>query len=474
MRTLSLSLWLVLGCSPTQVDLHTDETDTDTDADTDAHWDPADFTTVWEIGPGLDYEAPSDAPWENLSADTLVRIHYREEPYRDKWVLVAAGTQDDPVVVTGVPDGDRLPVISGDGATTRTELDYWNEVRSVLKVGGSSSPSGVPSWLYIEQLDIRSAHPSYSFTDDSGATQTYSTNAASVHVEEGDHITIRDCTLQDSGNGLFAGSGATDLRVIGNQLYGNGIEDSIYEHNSYTEALGIVFEGNHYGPLREGARGNNLKDRSAGTVIRYNWIQSGNRQLDLVDSDHSELIDHPSYRTTQVYGNVLVEPEDAGNSQIVHYGGDSGDESRYRKGELLFFHNTVLSTRSGNTTLLRTSSTGEHAWIANNAVIADSLALHSGSGDLDIRGNWLPVGCANSFDGDHQGSETTHGNTVGTDPGLSDADSLDLLPDASSALLDAALELPPGAEPLRFQAPQPLVLEARPDDGTPDIGALER
>ncbi|WP_419641612.1 hypothetical protein, partial [Thiolapillus sp.] len=63
-----------------------------------------------------------------------------------------------------------------------------------------------------------------------------------------------------------------------------------------------------------------------------------------------------------MYGNVLIEPDGAGNSQMVHYGGDSGDsgdsgnESIYRKGTLYFYHNTVVSTRDGNTTLVRLST----------------------------------------------------------------------------------------------------------------------
>lgn len=61
-------------------------------------------------------------------------------------------------------------------------------------------------------------------------------------------------------------------------------------------------------------------------MIRYNWIESGNRQLDLVDSDYNEFIDSSSYNTTFVCGNILIEPDDAGNSQIIHYGGDSGEK----------------------------------------------------------------------------------------------------------------------------------------------------
>src|SRR5690348_15303334 len=45
-------------------------------------FDPEDFDSVYEVGPGLDYETPSDVPWESVGAGSLVRVHYRAEPYR--------------------------------------------------------------------------------------------------------------------------------------------------------------------------------------------------------------------------------------------------------------------------------------------------------------------------------------------------------------------------------------------------------
>ena len=118
--------------------------------------------------------------------------------------------------------------------------------------------------------------------------------------------------------------------------------------------------------------------------MRYNWIEDGNRQLDLVDAGTSALYDDPSYRETFVYGNVLIEGDGEGNSQIVHYGGDSGDTSRYRKGTLHFFHNTVVSERTGNTTLLRLSSNGESADVRNNVLYVEAqgsrLAMLNSSG----------------------------------------------------------------------------------------------
>ncbi len=160
----------------------------------------------------------------------------------------------------------------------------------------------------------------------------------------------------------------TDLVVENNYIYDNGIEGRIYEHNNYTEAYGILFQFNHFGALRSDCDGNNLKDRSAGCIIRYNWIEDGNRQLDLVDSDDEGFYSDPVYRSTFVYGNILVEGEGEGNSQIIHYGGDGGDESRYRKGTLYLYNNTIVSTRSGNTTLIRLSTDEESCDARNNII----------------------------------------------------------------------------------------------------------
>lgn len=445
-------------------------------------WDPADFTTVLDVGPGQTLATPNDVPWETLEPSTLVRIHYRSEPYRCKWVVNTVATPDDPMVVLGVRDAvsGARPVISGDGATTRQALDYWNEGRSVVKVGGSNLPADdlVPAYVFIQGLDIRSGRPGYTFTDDAGNPGTYGTNAAAVHVEIGDHITIEDCEIADCGNGLFAGAQVSDLVVRGNFIHANGIEGSIYEHNSYTECLGILFEYNRYGPLRPGCGGNNLKDRSAGTVIRTNWIEAGNRQLDLVDTDHQALRDDPRYRTTLVYGNVLLETEDTGNSQIVHYGGDSGDPSWYRKGTLVFYHNTVVSTRAGNTTLLRLSTDDEQADVRNCVVHATaggpSLAIRADAGVARLAHCWLTAGWVDSHDGAPSGSLTTDACLDGADPGCLDLAGFALRPAAGSPLAGAAGPLAAAAanHPVTRQYVPHQRGEARGDGADAALGAF--
>ncbi|MCC6464928.1 MAG: polysaccharide-degrading enzyme, partial [Planctomycetes bacterium] len=329
---------------------------------------------TYNVGPGQTYTTIGAVPWATLAAGDVVRIHYRATPYAEKWVLCRQGAAGNPITIQGVPEAGTgaLPVITGSGAVTAAGLNYWGENRGVLKIGGASTPADLmPQYIVVEHLEFRSAHPSYTFTDDGGNPGvTYAQNAAGIYVEKGKHITIRNCTLTDCGNGLFVGPGGVaggtgnpalteDIYVGHCYIHGNGISASAYEHNSYCESDGILYEFNRYGPLRSGASGNNLKDRSARCVVRFNWIESGNRQLDLVEADGSGIETLPGYDSTFVYGNVLIEPDAAGNNQIIHYGGDNGTTSTYRKGTLYLYNNTIYSTRSGNTTLVRLSTNSE-------------------------------------------------------------------------------------------------------------------
>ncbi len=442
--------------------------------------------TLHEVGPGLAFDEIADVPWATLQPGDEVRIHWRPEPYREKWVIGRAGTQQAPIVVRGVPGpGGERPVVSGDGASTPDPLDFTNDRRGVIKIGSSNvPPDTLPEHLVVEGLEVRSAHPAYSFTDDHGSSTTYLANAAAIYVERARHLVIRDCVLHDSGNGLFIGAfdGDTqDVLVESDWIHGNGNVGSAFEHNAYGAAIGIIYQANRFGPLRPGAGGNNLKDRSAGLVVRWNWIEGGNRQLDLVDAEDSDvLVSHPSYGETFVYGNVLVEPDGAGNSQIVHYGGDSGVAEIYRKGTLHFFHNTVVSLRSGNTTLLRLSTDDEHADVRNNVLYVTAsgsrLALLDSAGVLDLSHNWLKPGWVDSH-GSLSGAIDDDGTQLeGDTPGFADeaAQEFSLLVDSDAVDAGAALhpDVLPDHEVLR-QYVRHQASEARPADAAPDLGAFE-
>lgn len=446
----------------------------------------ASYATAYSVGPGQPLASIGQVPWATLAPGDEVLIYYRAQPYAEKWVIGRQGTAVAPIVVRGVlgPNGER-PIITGNGATTPAPLNFTNEQRGVIKIGSSNVPADtLPSYIVIENLEVRSAHPSYSFTDDGGVVRTYATNAAAIYVEKAQHLTIRNCVLHDSGNGLFIGvfDGETqDIRLERNYFHGNGIVGSGFEHNTYTAALGIVYDGNRFGPLRSGAGGNNLKDRSAGLVVRYNWIEGGNRQLDLVDGEDSiNVVNDPRYHQTFVYGNVLIEPDGAGNSQVVHYGGDSGDTTIYRKGTLYFHHNTVISKRAGNTTLMRLSTDEEHADVRNNILYitatGDRLGMVDEDGVMDLTHNWIKAGWVDSHSGLPAMVNDDATSISTASPGFVNEAGQDYHLSALSDGVDAGTALHPSTLPahavtaqyVSHQSTEPRLLSA-----APDLGAFE-
>ena len=290
---------------------------------------PVANAATYEVGTGKAYATPSAVPWESLQPGDLVLIYWQATPYKDKWVICRQGTAAAPIVVRGVagPGGER-PVIDGNGAVTRLALDYWGEQRAVIKIGGASIPADTMPKLHRRSRDSTSGarvRPTPSPTT-AGNAASYVNNAAAVWIEKGEHIIVRNNVLHDAGNGLFVSSAepniSRDILVEGNYIYDNGNVSSIYEHNTYTEALGITYQFNRFGPLRSGAGGNNLKDRSAGLVVRYNWIEGGNRQLDLVETDSLTIQNDPSYRADV---RLRQRPDRAGG------GGQPPDRSLRRR-----------------------------------------------------------------------------------------------------------------------------------------------
>jgi hypothetical protein len=443
--------------------------------------------TLYEVGPGKTYSAIGLVPWESLQAGDTVLIYWRSTPYQEKWVICRQGTQTNPITVRGVagPNGE-LPVLDGNGATTRSTLNYWNQDRGVIKIGGASTPTDtLPKYITIENLDIRSARPPFTFKAANGSALSYAANASAIYVEKGENIVVRNCIMHDCGNGFFVASSAAlsskNILVEGNYIYDNGNVGSIYEHNNYTAAIGITFQYNRFGPLRAGCSGNNLKDRSAGLVVRYNWIESGNRQLDLVDAEDSALIlNDPSYRQTFVYGNLLIEPDGAGNRQIVHYGGDSGTTSDYRKGTLFFYNNTLVSTRTDRTTLFRLSTNEETCDMRNNiayvSAAGSTLSFVDGSGVLNLSHNWFKPGFVNTF-GTLTGTINNDGTSVvGSSPSFINEAAQNFNITAASSCINAGTALHSSVlspnhvtrQYVKHQAGQ-----ARANSGALDIGAYE-
>src|SRR5262249_47908033 len=150
-------------------------------------------------------------------------------------LLSTRGTAAAPIRVNGVPGPQgQLPVIDGQNAVMSSQLHYAYAGTAARGLITISPPAGYtwgfkPGYIDISGLDIRDANPSNSYTDSSGVTHPYATDAASIFVERGEHITIHGCTITGSANGLFVASGdseevqSRDILVDGNSIYGNGL-----------------------------------------------------------------------------------------------------------------------------------------------------------------------------------------------------------------------------------------------------------
>ena len=446
---------------------------------------------TFEVGPGKQYTNVGDVPWESLNAGDTVLIYHRATPYKEKFVLARVGTPSQPITVRGVlgPLGER-PILDGNGASTRAQLSYPSRVRGVIKIGASNVPFAdgttvMPQWLVIENLEIRGARPPNTFTAPDGTTESYTSPASSIYVEFGENITVRNCDIHDNGNGFFAFSSNTiisrNILLEGNYIHDNGNSGSLFEHNVYVAALGVTYQYNHFGPPLPGAGGNNIKDRSAGLVVRYNWIEGANRQLDLVNAEDSSILRaDPSYRFTHVYGNVIIEHPNSGNNDFVHYGGDTGSAQKFRKGTLYFYNNTVVSDRTDNTRLFRLSTNDESCDARNNIAYVTAaganLQLLDNYGRLTLTQNWFKTGYTPFVVNRPKGTITDNGTVTGSSPGFVSEAGQDYHLTSGSQAVNAGAALNPAVLPTHNVVREYVKHQssvARAVNGNLDIGAYE-
>lgn len=439
----------------------------------------------YRVGPGQAYAQIGDVPWSSLAAGDTVYIHYRSEPYREKFLISGQGTPGNWIRVLGVPGPNgELPVISGDQATTSRNnrfrwqnplLVQWSGVVhiAVQQVRADGSDAPLPAYIELAGLQIQDGHSSYQFTAEDGSRLDYDGFAACVYVRSARHVLIRDNVLTNCGQGFYNWTGdgerggdtwwdgvARDITLRGNYFSGNGNAGSYTEHQSYTEADGVTIEFNRYGPQREGALGSQLKDRSAGTVIRYNYIEqsAAGWDIDLVEPQegYSAFGGKPSYTQAFVYGNIIFNLG-VRDPNFIHWNEDhqlNQGRADLAQGRLYFYHNTVLTV--ADAAGMQSFSLFNVTWggydcpglapgiidVRNNifAVLprTPGAALpvqqfgYCGLENFDFGVNWVSPGYEI-----HGGSVTGIGNLIspaGNDPGFANVPGADLhLTAASSA-----------------------------------------
>jgi hypothetical protein len=414
------------------------------------------YYDVGAEGSGHQYTALKQLPWSRFKGCDTVRIHARPTPYYEM-ILASAGTDIAPASPTrfmriiGVPDPatGALPIIDGTNATqletlpgqAPRSLQYYEnnnaqENRALYRLGlvtvsaqyGRTFSAGPAGYLSIENLEIRNANFGEPFIDGkTNSPSTYVAFTACLNVEAGAHLVLKNNILHNCGNGLFinsknGGQGSPaelsqDILVEGNWFYGNSVLTGVggsggySEHNSYSEARGIIFQYNAFGDIKPGAHGDCLKDRSSGLIVRYNHFASNcGIPLHLVDATGGVglIYDEPDYATTRVYGNVFDVP-DRNTTLLSKYGGDSGIEEHYRKGTYFFYNNTVVVR--GNATsgayatvyLFRLSDAAAVVEARNNVFYTPPtdpdkpgkvMAVSIENGTVNLANNWISPNAA--------------------------------------------------------------------------------
>jgi hypothetical protein len=487
-----------------------------------------DVPAVYDVGFGQPYASIGAVNLNALSAGDTVRIHWRSDAqggdYREKVNISGQGTADNPIQILGVPgpNGER-PVINGAGATTAANdatAFLGHQTRGLITLSRRSTDQDFnfykPQYIVIDGLDVKNASPRFTFTNSSGVVTPYAQNAAAIYIERGSNVTIRNTEIHDSGNGFFAGSNdyATsggdggmirDVLFERNYVHDNGTPGGYSEHNIYTEGVNFTFQYNRLGPLTPTSAGANLKDRSAGTIIRYNSIEGGAHLLDLVHAQESASITTklPSYRQTFVYGNILRDaPGPTGT--MIHYGGDDpGNQQDFRKGTLYFYNNTVIvqdnqlgPNGAYQTVIFQLATNDESADVRNNVfyrsaavgapagttpTILAFAANGENAGQYHMGVNWVspdwhawyndqpPAG------GLFEGAANFLSNAA-NNPGFVNLASYDLHLAANSPLIDKGQPLAAGAadNPVTRQYVAPQNSEPRPFNGFAlDLGAFE-
>jgi hypothetical protein len=374
---------------------------------------------VYDIGPAFSLKKIADLDWSQLGPGDTVNIHYKPEGYHELFMISTRGTAENWITVNGVPDPvtGALPVIDGLEAVLAPQfkssyVDLHGGGAIIVGTRPGYADGYKAGYVTIQNLQIQRCYSGNSpntFTDYNGAQLSYGRVGAGVYLYRADHVTIRNCVITDNGEGIFgAGQSGfdrlmTDITISSNHIFNNGNIGVDKQHNTYLEAIDTVYEFNQYGPMRSGAGGNGLKDRSVGVVVRGNYIEGGAHELQLVGAENQDslAVTLPRYHTAIVYGNTLVDGP-ASVSGPIEYGGEV-HSTFDRKGILYLYGNTIV-VRSDKTSAWRVKavnmpSTEETLDARNNIFAAVPPTPGAGTSDFGLLGTDYYVRKANAYFG---------------------------------------------------------------------------
>lgn len=266
-------------------------------------------------------------------------------------------------------------------------------------------------------------------------------NGAGIRLD-GQNLTVKNSYFHDNENGILTANSGGNVTITNTEFGHNGAGDG-YSHNLYIGHIdSLTFIGNY---SHDANAGHNLKSRAAKNVVKFNRFSSGTPGTAGFGAPSYE-VDFPNGGLTYLVGNVIEQPSQYNNPQIVAYGeeGASNPDQHF-----YVVNNTFLNDASYPSNFLMIGGQ-----VTTPVLIQNNL--FAGTGQITT-----------------QGTAVQKTNYANVSPAFANRANYDLHPAPNSPMIDSGsvVDIVDAMPTMEYK--HVAQTNARPVNGKIDIGAYE-
>ena len=339
--------------------------------------------------------------------------YYLDTP---KIEVLRSGTPDKPIIIRGVSKNGKRPVIDASKANVNRGIFYFEETTHDV---------------ILENLELSNA------VGGGRPGKEFPRNAAACYIL-GSNITIRDCVIHHSENGLFSTHESDFVLVDGCDIGFNGRAAGVGEpHRTHS----FYFNSKHQMVTRsyihDSTDGENFKSRGGNNIFAYNWVDE--------ELAYSLGVDSGNEENTLWLGNVAVKRTYEGINQGRLLG--AGDGTGVARGTLVALNNTFITIFPRDLYLFTEKTSTTNVILMNNVFAGpgETFLEKNGKGRITGAANWIDSR-AEAVPGDTlvigtagEASDVLTVTKRGEDPGFVDAKGMDFHLKTGSPLIGAGL-----------------------------------